>query len=351
MKTQYRVIGLMSGTSLDGLDIAGCEFRADNQRWNYDLVCAETIDYSDELKTKLARAHASSAHDLAKLHVDLGIFHGELTKKFMEKNNFVPDFISSHGHTVFHQPEIKLTLQIGSPAHIASTCQTTVVADFRSADVALGGHGAPLVPVGDKLLFADYKYCLNLGGVGNISEKLKGAITAFDICLCNMPMNELAMQLGKAYDDSGEIAAKGLVNEELLKQLNSLSYFELPAPKSLGREFYEQIFFPILNQFDVSIQDRMATIVEHIAIQISKVLDNSAASKMLVTGGGAYNAHLISRLKSRTQTNIVIPSAQIISFKEALIFAFLGVLKIRNEPNCLSSVTGAPFDHVGGAIY
>lgn len=351
MKTQYHVIGLMSGTSLDGLDIAGCVFTRIGERWEFEIVCAETINYHDDLKTKLARAHVSGAFDLAKLHVDLGILHGKLTKTFIDKHNFSPDFISSHGHTVFHQPGIRLTLQIGSPAHIAAICNTTVVADFRSADVALGGHGAPLVPVGDKHLFSDYKYCLNLGGVANISEKQNDQIKAFDVCLCNMPLNHLASRLEKEYDESGSIAASGSVNDALLDDLNRLDYFRQPPPKSMGREFFEQSFLPVMNHHQLPVPDLMATIAEHIAVQISLVVDNSPTSAMLITGGGAYNKHLISRLSALTKTSMAIPSSQIISFKEALIFAFLGVLKMRNEANCLSSVTGAPFDHVGGAIY
>jgi anhydro-N-acetylmuramic acid kinase len=347
----YRVIGLMSGTSLDGLDIAGCTFTLHEGTWHYQIHCAETIAYEAQMKERLLHAHEISALELAKLHVDLGMLHGTLTKKFIEKNNFNPDFISSHGHTVFHQPEIKLTLQIGSPAHIASICNKMVIADFRSQDVALGGQGAPLVPVGDKLLFTDYKYCLNLGGVANISIKESDRITAFDISLCNIPLNYLASKTGQEYDENGATAASGKIIRPLLDELNASPFYQKIPPKSLGREFFELEFLPVLTKYEATIPDLLATVSENIAMQIARVLDNSVQSHMLVTGGGAFNQHLISRLTSLTKTNVVLPERQIISFKEALIFAFLGVLRHRNEANCLSQVTGAPRDHVSGAIY
>lgn len=345
----YRVIGLMSGTSLDGLDIAGCSFTYHEGSWQYRIHCAETIGYNGLMKERLMLAHLTSALELATLNVDLGVLHGHLTKSFIEKNDFTPDFISSHGHTVFHQPEKKLTLQIGSPAHIASLCGKTVVADFRSQDLALGGQGAPLVPVGDKLLFSDYKYCLNLGGIANISIKDENNISAFDISLCNIPLNFLAQKLGKEYDAGGQIAASGKVLGALLEKLNSLSYFHKPIPKSLGREFFENEFLPLLSGQSENIADLMATVSEHIAMQIARTMNES--SPILVTGGGAYNHHLISRVRSCTKSEVVIPNDQIVSFKEALIFAFLGVLRMRGEVNCLSQVTGAPHDHVSGAIY
>jgi anhydro-N-acetylmuramic acid kinase len=347
----YRVIGLMSGTSLDGLDIAGCDFTYHEGSWHYRIHCAETIGYDAVMKERLMRAHLNSALELAKLHVDLGMLHGHLTKSFIEKNNFIPDFVSSHGHTVFHQPEIKLTLQISSPAHIASICNKTVIADFRSQDVALGGQGAPLVPVGDKLLFADYKYCLNLGGVANISIKEHDRISAFDICLCNIPLNDLASKVGKEYDENGADAASGTVIPALLDELNASPFYQKIPPKSLGREFFEQEFLPIISKYQAAVPDLLATVSENIAMQIARVLDDSAQSKILVTGGGAFNQHLIARLASLSKTKVILPDRQIIAFKEALIFGFLGVLRMRNEPNCLSQVTGAPYDHVSGAIY
>jgi anhydro-N-acetylmuramic acid kinase len=345
----YNVIGLMSGTSLDGLDVAACIFHKSGNNWQYEIVAAETFGYDQIMRIKLSQAHNMSGVQLAQLHIDLGLLHGSLAKAFFQKHNFKPDFISSHGHTVFHQPEIKLTLQISSPAHIASICNKTVIADFRSQDVALGGQGAPLVPVGDKLLFSDYTYCLNLGGIANISIKDENNISAFDISLCNIPLNFLAQKLGKEYDAGGQIADSGKVLGALLEKLNSLSYFHKPIPKSLGREFFENEFLPLLSGQSENIADLMATVSEHIAMQIARTMNES--SPILVTGGGAYNHHLITRLRSCTKSEVVIPNDRIVSFKEALIFAFLGVLRMRGEVNCLSQVTGAPHDHVSGAIY
>lgn len=364
---KYKVIGLMSGTSLDGLDIAYCEFEKNKklvvsgvEPWKYKIIFAETIKYHKEWKRKLSSTPDSyrdtkSKKEILKLDVEFGKFIGKNVNLFIRKNKIKPDFISSHGHTVFHQPEKKFTLQIGNGKTISSICKLPVVCDFRSGDVALGGQGAPLVPIADKLLFSEYDFCLNLGGIANISfDNKKNHRIAFDICPVNIVLNELANKLGKEFDKGGKIASKGKINSELLSKLNSLSFYKINPPKSLGREWIEKYFFPVLNNFNIPVEDKMKTVAVHIANQIASVVNPQLPtpnSQLLITGGGAYNSHLITCISAYTKSKIVLPDDKTIQFKEAMAFAFLGVLRMRNEINILKSVTGAKRDSSGGKIF
>lgn len=339
----------MSGTSLDGLDIAAVEFSFLNNKWRFQLIHAETISYSEEWESALKSAQNLSGQVLSELNSKYGKMLGEEALSFVSKNTFAPDLIASHGHTVFHQPDNGYTLQIGNGANIAACTKTTTVSDFRTGDIALGGQGAPLVPVGDRLLFPEFDYCLNLGGFANISFDKDEQRIAFDNCPVNFVLNALAEKQGLPFDIDGKLGKKGNLNNELLRQLNQLSYYQLPSPKSLGREWVENEFLPVLNHFDISDLDKMRTIYEHIAIQITK--DLSGNGKLLITGGGAFNTFLIERIQALTTTEIVIPNPDIINFKEAIIFAFLGVLRIKEINNCLASVTGASKDSCGGIIF
>jgi len=259
------------------------------------------------------------------------------------------DFISSHGHTALHQPISDFTYQIGNKQTLADILGLKVICDFRVQDVKLGGQGAPLVPIGDRLLFSEYDYCLNLGGFANISFEEANNRIAFDICPFNIVLNHYVSDIGLEYDEDGALASKGMINQELFKALNNLSFYNLSHPKSLGLEWVKEHIFPLINSFSLNLEDQLCTIIEHCAFQISKVLKTKRAN-VLITGGGAYNKYLISRIRSNTQLDIVIPSTKIIEFKEALIFAFLGVLRDRNEVNCLASVTGARKNHSSGKI-
>jgi anhydro-N-acetylmuramic acid kinase len=346
----YQAIGLMSGTSLDGLDIAYCTFKRDD-RWHFELHEATTISYDEHWRERLRTAHTLSGMDLTQLHVDLGILHGSWVKEFMQSHSCQVDFIASHGHTVFHQPHLGVTLQIGSAAHIAAAAGIDVIADFRTTDVAHGGQGAPLVPIGDLWLFGNYPMCLNLGGIANVSVKESLHMEAFDIGLCNMALNHYAEKLGVSYDRDGNLSRQGSLNEILLQQLNSLEFFKQPAPKSLGKEFWVNEFLPIVEHSGVNAHDALHTITEHIAIQIGAALTHREQGEMLVTGGGAHNGFLIERIAAHTQHRVVVPEKKIVDFKEALIFAFLGALRTAGESNALASVTGARRDSVGGAIY
>jgi anhydro-N-acetylmuramic acid kinase len=349
-RVSYNVLGLMSGTSLDGLDVVHCFFEW-TDRWNFSIQAAQTFSYDNDWRNRLASAHTLSGIELSILHAELGKLHGQFVLQFLKLQDGKPDFISTHGHTVFHQPHLGVTVQIGSAPHIAAATGLDVVSDFRTMDVALGGQGAPLVPVGDIFLFGEYPLCLNLGGIANVSVKKSLQIEAFDICLCNMALNYFAEKEGLPYDAGGQLAQSGTVHEPLLERLNSLAFFSQSAPKSLGKEFWLQEFLPVLDGSEISNRDAMRTITEHIAIQINAATRNVPAAKMLVTGGGAHHAFLVERIKAQRIHEVVVPETKIIDFKEALIFAFLGVLRMERQSNALASVTGAGHDNIGGAVY
>ena len=289
----------MSGTSLDGLDIVLCEFTLQS-KWNFSILKSKTIDYSKEWKDKLSSAPNLSGLDLIILHKQFGQYIGESILAFLKNTDYKIDLIASHGHTVFHQPEKKLTLQIGDGNEIASTTGIKTISDFRSMDIALGGQGAPLVPIGDKLLFAEYDYCINIGGFANISFDKNDIRFAYDICPANIVLNSLANKLGYPFDKGGELGRLGKINNELLNELNNIDYYSKRYPKSLGKEWLDIRFTPILNAFKISLEDQIRTIYEHIALQISSSVPNDNKYKILITGGGAYNTFLIELIKQKT---------------------------------------------------
>ena len=351
----WHVIGVMSGTSLDGVDLVYAKF-IKNKTYSFEILKTDTINYSEKWKKSLFEAFNYSGEKLVKLDVDYGKFLGELIQKFIYNNSIKKiDFIASHGHTVFHQPEKNYTLQIGNGAEITAETKIKVICDFRVQDVALGGQGAPLVPIGDQLLFNDYRYCLNLGGFSNISFEKNDKRFAFDICPVNIVMNHYTRKIGKEFDDGGKMASEGVLNNDLLTALNNLSFYVDEKPKSLGYEFVVDMIIPMIDKYNLSTEDILRTFVEHVAMQLAGVLNRNSVKKenckVLVTGGGAFNDFLIKRLKSFTFVEVVIPDKEIINFKEAMIFAFLGVLKDQNEVNCLKSVTGARKDHSSGVLF
>ncbi len=342
------VIGLMSGTSLDGLDLIYVRFDTQNLT-GFEILKAETIPYTDQWQQKLQKAYKMSAVNLAKLDAAYGNFLGQQVKTFIKKHRIEQvDLIASHGQTVFHQPDTGFTTQIGNGPQINVQTGIKTITDFRSQDVALGGQGAPLVPIGDRLLFGDYDYCLNIGGFANISFEKNGKRLAYDICPTNIVLNYYTKQMGYAYDDKGQLARSGRINSDLLIHLNSLSFYADDKPKSLGWEFVEETIIPILNSYNLPIIDILATYTEHIAMQIARKVDKG---NLLVTGGGAFNTYMMKRLQHYSPAEIVIPDKQTVEFKEALIFALLGLLKDQNQINILSSVTGSKTDHSAGVIY
>ena len=344
MNVKYRVLGVMSGTSLDGIDLAICTFRK-TQFWQYNIERSTTISYTKYWRNTLQNLPHKDQQTINKIDKEYGIFLGKTINSFLKNEEI--DFISSHGHTIFHQPENNFTLQIGDGREIARLTKTKTINNFRKKDVSLNGQGAPLVPIGDIHLFPKNKYCLNLGGFANISIKQNNQITAFDICPVNIVLNQLCNKLDLEYDDRGNIARKGKLLPKLLNALNKLSYYTQNPPKSLGKEWVEKNITPLIN-IKYNTADLLHTFCEHIAMQIGVVLKDSAT---ITTGGGVYNIYLIERIKYYSLSKIVFPNDDIINFKEAMIFAFLGVLKFRNEVNCLKSVTGAKRDNCGGIIH
>jgi len=353
---KYDVIGLMSGTSLDGLDIVFVRFSY-NFEWSYKVIQCQSVSYDIELSNKLKHAAKVSGIELKKLDVYYGKWIGNQVKTFMDVHKLKPQLIVSHGHTIFHQPEIGLTLQIGDGYQIMLTTGVKTVCDLRSLDISFGGQGAPLVPIGDKLLFKEYDACLNLGGFSNISFDKDGKRIAYDICPVNIVLNELASRMNLPYDKDGETARVGKCNKRLLQKLNALQYYGQKPPKSLGLEWVQHHIFPILK--NDTTENLLNTFCDHITYQItSSIEDNfqfstSVSAKMLVTGGGTKNSFLMDLLKTKSggKWDIIIPDNQIIEFKEAIIFAFLGLLRILGKINSLKSVTGSISDSSGGLIY
>lgn len=346
----FKVIGLMSGSSLDGLDIAYVNFSHDNKKWFFQIVEAGNVPYTDEWKNKLSEAFNKNEAELKELDIEYGKYLGSITKKFIKKYELDPKLIASHGHTIFHMPEKGYTLQIGNGQEIANETGIMTINDFRTEDVKKGGQGAPLVPIGDKYLFADYPICLNIGGIANLSYDSEDKRIAYDICMANQLLNYLASKLGYDYDNNGNFARQGTVNQELLNILNDNPYYDKEAPKSLGREFFEEYQHKIIDESSLSAKDLLATATEHIAYQIVRATEHLESSKMLITGGGAKNNYLIERIRKMSKHEIVIPDTMIIDYKEALIFAFLGALKTEGRINVLSSVTGATSDSSSGNI-
>ncbi len=351
----WHVIGVMSGTSLDGVDLIFVKITRDNG-YSFEILQTDTIEYSEKWKNNLQQAFGFSGEDLTRIDVNYGKYLSGVIMDFIKKNRLQNiDFIASHGHTIFHNPEAHYTLQIGDGSVIAAETGFRVICDFRRQDLALGGQGAPLVPIGDRLLFSEYDFCLNLGGFSNISFEKNGKRIAFDICPVNIVLNHFTRKIGKEYDDRGKMASTGKLNKELFNRLNRLSFYNDEKPKSLGYEFVVEEILPMIEPYDMPLEAVLHTFIEHAAFQIAQTINQNKESanrdKLLITGGGALNDYLISRIDHYADVEIIIPDKQIIDYKEALIFALLGVLKDQGEVNCLKSVTGAQKDHSSGVIF
>lgn len=351
-KKYWNVIGLMSGTSLDGTDIVYTRITRDGENYDFDLIHTATIPYTKKWEEKLKSAFSESKEAIAKLDIEYGVYLAEIVNEFIRLNQIDEvDFVASHGHTIFHKPDQGFTLQIGDGQTISTHTGLKVICDFRTQDIEFGGQGAPLVPIGDSLFFSSYDYCLNLGGFANISFVKNKERIAFDVCPVNIVLNHYSKQLGFDYDSGGKISEKGQINENLLVKLNDISFYKAPIPKSLGFEFVVDLIFPIIDKEQLCVEDILRTFIAHVVVQITAILDKRK-SKVLITGGGAFNDFLISELKKKNPgKEIILPPSEIIDYKEALIFALLGVLRSDNQTNCLSSVTGAFKDHSSGKIF
>ena len=351
IKSVYKVIGVMSGTSLDGLDLAYVEFNFDDS-WSFKIIKAETIEYSKEWKHILKNLVSNSLEELQVIDEEYAQYLAETINNFIKQNTIDSiDAICSHGHTALHQPEKGLTYQIGNLKELSTLTGQKVVCDFRVQDVKFGGQGAPLVPIGDKLLFQEYDYCINLGGFANISTEIDNQRIAYDICPVNIVLNHYTLKLGFQYDNDGELAASGEINKQLLEELNNLEFYKEEPPKSLGLEWVRDVIFPLIDKYKLETKDILRTFVEHSVFQIAQQINQNKNSTVFITGGGAYNLFLIKKLEELTNCKIIVPSKTIVEYKEALIFGFLGVLRLRGENNCLASVTGAKQDHSSGNIY
>lgn len=363
----YRAIGLMSGSSLDGLDIAYVQFEENAGKWSFDITAADCYEYSEGWKHRLESSVQLNALKYQLLDVDYGHFIGEQVNEFINKYqlHYQVQLIASHGHTTFHLPKQKLTAQLGNGAAIAAQTGLPVITDLRAMDVALGGQGAPIVPIGDKLLFGDYDFCLNIGGIANVSHRKGDEYVSFDVCPANRVLNLLSNEAGYEFDENGKMARAGTLSGSLLQMLNSLDYYKEDFPKSLPNSFGNDIVYPIIKEIPAfNVPDALQTYTTHIAEQIKNSLQAiqqktgdsnlQKPGRMLVTGGGAFNTYLIEKLREYTKPlniELVVPDDKIIQYKEALIMALIGVLRWREENNSIASVTGASRASIGGAVW
>ena len=350
--TSYKVLGIMSGTSLDGIDLCIASYNLINQQWSYNIIAAKTLPYSNKWKQQLINCETASGEELIKLHFEYGAFLGKAAFNFINESKETIDFISSHGHTIFHQTENGFTFQLGHGAAIAANSKHQVISDFRSQDVALGGQGAPLVPVGDYELFSDYACCINLGGICNFSYQLNDKLLAYDIAPCNMVLNYLMKKyFSKEYDSNGDVAKTGKTNHTLLSHLNELEYYRKKPPKSLGKEWIFQQVIPLIELQNILPEDKLNTFTFHIASQLLKAIEKEQIKgKILLSGGGTKNLFLINQLK-KCGVKGFIPDEELIDFKEALIFGYLGIKRLRKEINVHKSVTASSKNTSSGSIF
>jgi anhydro-N-acetylmuramic acid kinase len=355
----YRALGLMSGSSLDGLDIAYAEFEVSGSSWKFELKATECVPYSEQWKERLQKATSLSALDYMQLHTNYGHYIGEKVKEFISTNGleYKVQLIGSHGHTTFHYPATRMTHQLGDGAAIAAETGINVVSDLRNMDIALGGEGAPIVPIGERLLLGNYDLFLNIGGIANLSVNGPKYL-AFDVCPANRVLNLLAEMAGKSYDEGGKMAKEGTVHQTLLDKLNELGYYAKPFPKSLDNSFGTEIVFPLIKSYAISTADALATYCEHIAIQVQLAIAGSRKSlnekslRLLATGGGVFNDYLSDKLRYHNpDIEWVNADEQLASYKEALIMAFIAILRWREEKNVYSTVTGALRDSIGGSVW
>jgi anhydro-N-acetylmuramic acid kinase len=346
---------MMSGTSLDGLDLALTKLESRGATWSYELLATGAIPYHADLRNKLDGAIRLGAAALLEWHQAYGHWLGEQARDFLADKQLGADAVASHGHTVHHQPERGFTFQLGCPQKIALATALPTIGDFRSLDIALGGQGAPLVPVGDRLLFGDYDGCLNLGGISNLSFERDGERVAFDIGIANMLLNHISRAAGLDFDRDGLRARSGKCHEKLLAELNALEYYQKDIPKSTGYEWFRDAILPILDRHPDSLENRLHTATAHIAEQTGQTLRAllGPSSRVLVTGGGALNGYLMEQISAFAghEIQIVIPERRLIEYKEALVFALLGALRLEGRSNVLASVTGAQRDSCSGVLY
>ena len=354
---KYNIVGVMSGTSMDGLDIAHVTLEELQEgKWEYTINAATTVKYGETWRLRLSKLRHQNSLVFHKTDRFYGQFIGENIKKFLTENNLEADLISSHGHTVFHQPENNISVQIGDGNSIYAYTGVPTVTNFRALDVILGGEGAPLVGIADEMLFGEFDICLNLGGFANISADVNGSRVAYDVGPCNIVLNRIAREFDKEYDEGGKIAETGTIDYDLLTELNEIEFYSYEPPKSLGREWISANFWSHVRNSLAKKEDKMKTLVDHIAQQIGNNIEDlcggdASGKRVYITGGGAFNDTLISHIKTHTEAEVVVPEANIVDYKEALAFALLGILRIQNKTNIYKVATGAQTDTVSGSLY
>ncbi|XP_064473646.1 anhydro-N-acetylmuramic acid kinase-like [Ornithodoros turicata] len=367
--TKYEVIGVMSGSSLDGLDIIYTRFSlTSSDCWEYNIQHCTCYNYSPTWIDKLKHATSTSALEYQLLNTEYGRYIGEYVLRFIRENRLdgKVHLIACHGHTVFHLPSQLTTSTLGDGATVAAVTGLPVVSDLRSMDVALGGQGSPIALTAERKLFGnEYQFFLNIGGMACLTYAGKNYSDSFavDVCPANQLLNLLANREGRAFDRSGEMAKSGKVSTRLLKDLDDFDYYKKSFPKSLGVDFGPEILYPLIQAHDLSTADALQTFTEHICNQVAEVIrlvertvkdGLPQSSKMLVTGGGARNLFLVDRLTERLKEfriTVVVPNDELVKFKEALVTSVIGVQRLRGEENFIGEVSGASRSSIGGAFW
>ena len=354
---KYNIVGVMSGTSMDGLDIAHVTLEEVSEgKWSYSINASKTVNYGETWRLRLSKLRHQNSMIFHKTDRFYGQYIGENIKAFLEENGLEADLISSHGHTVFHQPENNITVQIGDGNSIYAHTGIPTVTNFRALDVVLGGEGAPLVGIADEMMFGEFAMCLNLGGFANISADINGNRVAYDVAPCNIILNRIAREFGKEYDEDGEIAERGAIDYELLTDLNEIDFYTYEPPKSLGREWISSNFWSHVRNSVAKKEDKMKTLVDHIAQQIGNNIEDLSSGdpsgkRVFITGGGVFNKTLISHIRTHTDAEVVVPDDMMINYKESLAFALLGILRVQNKTNVYKVATGASENTVSGSLY
>jgi len=349
------ILGLMSGSSLDGIDMALCSFSGLGESLQWKLIHSVHVPFEPKWKKLLQDLPGSSAYDLSLADYDFGNLLGASSKKYF--SDFKPDYIASHGHTIFHYPALKMTCQIGNGAVIASASGINTICDFRSMDIGYGGQGAPIVSLFDLDFFGGLDVLVNLGGIANLTVPDKNQTIAYDIGPCNQLLNYLAGSIGLEYDQDGLLAAQGEIDQNLLKTLSGHSYFDRTFPKTLDNGYIFNEFVPILDKSKASVQDKLRTVVELIAKMLSREItmhlaNHKTKAGVMFTGGGAKNTFLMETFRKKAVGfEMIETDDEMIDFKEAIMMAYLGYLRVKGKINVLSKVTGASKDSIGGSIY
>jgi anhydro-N-acetylmuramic acid kinase len=364
-----KILGMMSGTSFDGIDSALCDFNIVGDEIQIQLLHFESSNYADEVRNRIVEAMpplTTTMFDVCALDTLIGQSFALAAKSAISNSNAEPDLIVSHGQTLFHwideNNKAQGTLQLGEPTWIAEGTGVQVLSNIRSRDVTVGGHGAPLVSVLDQLLLSDSKTpqgALNLGGISNItitSESMDPI--AYDIGPANGLMDAAiaAYTSGKTtYDKDGQLAAAGVVNQKLLSEFLKHPYYEIKAPKSTGKEiFHLPYLLEILGPTqDWVIENVLATLLEVTVETVAQEVEKYALSSLYVAGGGAANKQLMKRMQERL-SNCTIRSISELGIstqsKEAIAFALIGFLSMHGLPGQIPSCTGASGGRVLGSL-